>query len=604
MRSPHLLWTGLVSLLMLLAAARPAAAADTSILPEDRRMDWKPGIPGGIPVYPVFANVKDAAYGAVGDGTADDTAAIQKAIDACPEKHAVLLPAGTYRLTAQLNMVKNGVVLRGEGPDKTKLINTADEKHAILFGGWDNPWGSKIVKGFAKGSTSIDVADASRLKAGDLLLIDQLNDSACVLIEGQGGTCTWAGREGGKRGMGQLVQLSAKEGNTLTLSRPLAFALQEALAPEAGRTSDKIVTGSGLEDLYIELTAPKRKNGSTVKIWNAMHCWVKNVECARGWDLGHVSTQNCLGCEIRDSYFHHAHAYGSGHGYGVMVFGKTTDTLVENNVFYNLNSGVNIGCCGPGNVIAYNFSTRIFGRDFPETNWVHADLVHHAAHPFLNLFEGNAVSAIFFDFYWGSSSHNTLFRNAADMRSLNLDGKAMTQNVVGVRIDKASCFTSAVGNVLGHEGIAAQFETMSDFSQPHVWSLGHPGDPKVAQTLFRHGNFDYVTKQTQWDSSTAERKLPPSLYLAAKPAWFGALAWPAIGPDASPMAGRIPAQERFLKMPARMREAQDRLYLGQYLQAAGKAEAAAVALKTAAERYADTPYGVEAKKLLEQAAQK
>src|SRR5579862_1217967 len=108
-------------LLAILATHASAAvpAANAPVIPEDRRIDWKPGIPGGIPVYPPFASVKDAPYGAKGDGKNDDTAAIQKAIDACPLGKAVLLPAGTYRLTARINLLK-GIALRGEGPEKTK----------------------------------------------------------------------------------------------------------------------------------------------------------------------------------------------------------------------------------------------------------------------------------------------------------------------------------------------------------------------------------------------------------------------------------------------------------------------------------------------------
>ena len=115
-----------VALLLLVVAPSLACAqgAGASILPEDRRMDWRPGIPGGIPEYSGFANVKSAPYRAKGDGKADDTAAIQKALDDCPEGKAVLLPAGTYRLTATLKISK-GIVLRGEGPAATRLINEA-----------------------------------------------------------------------------------------------------------------------------------------------------------------------------------------------------------------------------------------------------------------------------------------------------------------------------------------------------------------------------------------------------------------------------------------------------------------------------------------------
>ena len=60
-------------------------------------------------------NVKD--YGAVGDGTADDTAAIQAALDAVPTGgRAVYFPAGRYRITSTLLVKIDGTTLYGDGP--------------------------------------------------------------------------------------------------------------------------------------------------------------------------------------------------------------------------------------------------------------------------------------------------------------------------------------------------------------------------------------------------------------------------------------------------------------------------------------------------------
>jgi hypothetical protein len=573
-----------VAPVLTLVPDRARADPRGAVIPADRRMDWRPGVPGGIPTYPVFASAKAAPFGAKGDGKTDDTAAIQKALDDCPEGKAVHLPAGTYRLTTQLT-ISRGVVLRGDGPHKTRLINEATSKHAISLCNFDDETVSKVVKGATKGSTAVTVDDASRFRPGDLLLVDQRNDAELVELKGEGGLCRWAGREDGGRAMGQLVQLAEKDGNTLKLSRPLAITFKDALAPEVVRTSKRLVVRAGVEDLYLETTKPRTDESSSIKLWNTIHCWVRNVESSRAWFHGHVTLKRSLGCEVRDSFFHHAHAYGQGHGYGVLVTAQSTDTLVENNVCYHLNSGLQAACSGPGNVFAYNFSFRMFGRDYPKTDWAHADLCQHAAHPFLNLFEGNRVGTVCFDFYWGSSSHNTLFRNAVDMLTLRVDGKPMTRNIVAVRLDARSRFVNVVGNVLGHEGMKGESEAAAGFASPAIWSFGHPGDPLVAKTVLRHGNYDHVTRKTQWDPAIAERDIPDSLYLAAKPAFFKDLPWPPIGPDRKPMAGTIPARERFLAVPAAERDALDLLYLGEFHRAAGRKEEARAAWRELLARF-------------------
>ena len=54
------------------------------------------------------------AYGAKGDGVADDKGAIQNAINACPAGQVVFIPPGTYRLNSELTITK-GVVLGVQG---------------------------------------------------------------------------------------------------------------------------------------------------------------------------------------------------------------------------------------------------------------------------------------------------------------------------------------------------------------------------------------------------------------------------------------------------------------------------------------------------------
>lgn len=67
---------------------------------------------------PQAANVKAPAYGAVGDSLADDTAALQKAID---ENEIVFLPKGYYRVTDTLRLKPN-----------TKLVGVAHHLSTIM----------------------------------------------------------------------------------------------------------------------------------------------------------------------------------------------------------------------------------------------------------------------------------------------------------------------------------------------------------------------------------------------------------------------------------------------------------------------------------------
>ena len=84
---------------------------------------------------------------AVGDGKADDTAAIQKGLDLIrPEdsKRKILyFPAGTYRITRTIQAVREkhresqGIGLEGEGPDKSVLVYDGKGNEPMLkWGAW------------------------------------------------------------------------------------------------------------------------------------------------------------------------------------------------------------------------------------------------------------------------------------------------------------------------------------------------------------------------------------------------------------------------------------------------------------------------------------
>jgi len=60
-----------------------------------------------------------------------------------------------------------------------------------------------------------------------------------------------------------------------------------------------------------------------------------------------------------------------------------------------------------------------------------------------------------------------------------------------------------------------------------------------------HGNWDYFHTNVIWDSGIADTNLPVSLVSASTPSWWGTLAYPAVGPDLTPMRSTIPAESRY-----------------------------------------------------------
>ena len=528
---------------MLLVAAFVPQPALAEILPPSRSISWQPGVPGGIPRYSVCFNAV-TQYGADPTGVADSTQAIQRALDACPAGQAVYLPAGTYKTTTTLLItneqgVRNnsplGVVLRGAGPRVTTLNNVSTGT-TVFFQKWSTPaTRTAIVSGASKGSTSILVADATSISVGvgSHILVSQLNSDVLPITPiGYGGPpgCTWCGAgengEDGNRAMTQIVKVTARSGNTLTLDRPLYFDFTNT--PKIQRID--LLEGAGLEDLALEQTSIQA-GGDQISAYGMSHCWVRNVESRQTWAT-HVRLQRSRGCEVRDNYLNGAKLVSSGRGYGLFGFGPNSDHLFENNIIKGSRHSMALEGGGSGIVFGYNYSVLPLLED---PTWLAEDAVTHGAHPFMNLWESNEFVKISMDNTWGSSSHNTFFRN-----NVTRSRSGTTLAVWAVDIEAKNHYENLVGNVLTTPGATGLVYRLG------MWTPGSgienpPSDPVVVDTVYLHGNFDYVTGATIWAAGNTDRTLPPSLYLAARPVFIGGV-WPSIGPDLTPKTTAIPAR--------------------------------------------------------------
>lgn len=83
-----------------------------------------------------FVDVRD--FGAIGDGTNDDTSAINSAINSATPGVTIFFPAGTYKITTSLTISKLGVILRGVGRGSSIISNSSSSHAIILANGLNN----------------------------------------------------------------------------------------------------------------------------------------------------------------------------------------------------------------------------------------------------------------------------------------------------------------------------------------------------------------------------------------------------------------------------------------------------------------------------------
>ena len=135
---------------------------DTDVEMTVRRVNSSETLCFHTPLESVTLNVRE--MNAAGDGTHDDTAAIQAAIFACPPNGRVLIPAGRYRVTSLflksdivLEIARNaellGTTQRSDVPVLPGMVQRWDESGDYNLGSWEgNP-----LDCFAAMLTGIDV---------------------------------------------------------------------------------------------------------------------------------------------------------------------------------------------------------------------------------------------------------------------------------------------------------------------------------------------------------------------------------------------------------------------------------------------------------------
>ncbi len=398
----------------------------SQIIPEDRTIDWSiAGQEADFTDPEQEVNVMD--YGAAGDGTQDDSPAIQSAIEALGgEPGIVFMPEGTYLIEESLSL-PTGVVVRGVDSVLSRIIIDfgGEAQDAINVNGSVASDFQAIESGYTKGSTSIEVGDATEFEQGDY----------AEIVENNGDWYTepasWA-----ENSVGQIIHISQVEGNTLTFGNPLRITYQESLDPRIRKITP--VVNVAVENLGIErLDEPDEGAGSNIDINLAANVRIKDIESNKSVG-SHINVHRSTQVWLTGSYIHHAFTYdGSGtRGYGIALHMHTGECLVDNNIFKHLRHAMMAKTGSNGNVFGYNYSIEPY-----RSETIHdfsGDISMHGHYGFANLFEGNIVQNIIVDHYWGETGpFNTFFRNRAELYGFIItssDNPTDQQNIVGLEI--------------------------------------------------------------------------------------------------------------------------------------------------------------------------
>jgi len=565
---------------VLVKQARPTIFYNDRLIDWSRAGVWENGKKGIPERNQVFCNVRQNIPGssliAYGDGIHDDTAALQAAINLCPENQVVYVPEGKYKIYGRL-VINKGITLRGEidayKNPVTEIIQalSLDSRQGTIELNGQNSYPfstiADVIQGYNRGSNEIEVSQISNFEVNEIVTMDELNNSDLVSNLGRLGNsgdlnqCNYAGRiPGGTRAYGETFLVKNISGNKIIPNRPLYWNFQKELQPQVYVHSSKPLYYAGVENIHLR-AVPSVSDGSGIVLDSCAYCWVENCEIESFPRRGIWLRSGCYGCEIRHNYIHNMPNdinFLPDRRYGIFILGNCSDNLIEDNIIYFVLSGIVLEVGNCGNVIAYNY---INTTCYNFTSWKTSDILTHAPHNYMNLFEGNVAGVAEFDIYWGSSSHQMVFRNW--FHTKNPDWP-VNQNRIALTIGGWNRYQSCIGNVLGYPGMTEaetyqifyeQIPFLTNYETVHLWKVGFwsgatgtaesNGDKTTVDTIIRHGNYDFVRNQTEWNISIENKNLQFSLYLKTKPSWFGSLNWPAIGPDVSPVNGKIPAQWRF-----------------------------------------------------------
>jgi uncharacterized protein (TIGR03437 family) len=279
--------------------------------------------------------------------TGDITAAVQAAINSVGQSGggSVRIPAGTFVMSNSVAITYNNVSIEGAGSGQT-IINVPsnysspddayDGDGLFTFGrtlgsttensGWVNK-GSILTSAAAvihRGDMQVNVADASKINAGDWIVVQQFFWPALV-NHNSASPDQWPANNSYEFSFTYLRQVTSKSGNLVSLDAPIPWTLDPANNAVRIRATDgQMKENAGLKGLTIRfanntLASTGRPHGSAVYFEGVRNGWVYDVQVFNFPRNGIYVTYSAR-ITILDSWVQTAQdTGGDGYGYGFLV---------------------------------------------------------------------------------------------------------------------------------------------------------------------------------------------------------------------------------------------------------------------------------------------
>ncbi len=238
---------------------------------------------------PIYDVVDD--YGADPSGQRDSTTAIQAAIDAASANGGgvVYLPAGDYLSKTGVTLKKSGVVLRGAGPEATRLLFADFESQKqwhILIAGFENPMvETALAEDGSQLSKVIEVDDARGFEVGDDVDLGWVITDPFIEEHGMAGT--WKAHNGKWMTFfrANVVSIDLEAGpNRIELDVPLRYQAKVRDGAMIRRRTNYIeecgVENLSLANPMLDGTVddyPQSAYRKLIEFRDAKNCWVRNV---------------------------------------------------------------------------------------------------------------------------------------------------------------------------------------------------------------------------------------------------------------------------------------------------------------------------------------